>query len=319
MVTVDFYSVLGVSKTATQAEIKSAYRKKALELHPDKNPGVGDLERDRLTSEMSRVSQAYEVLSNEMLRREYDSRAAQGSSTQCSGQQNTTPPRYRGPRVGECLICGSTPATFIQIRKNVGTVLGRRRYEIEGDFCKFCGTSLTRQMLNSTLMTGWWSLTSPFVNVAYIFGDVGALLSLRKLSAPIPPMETISVPSSAPLDPGKPLIRRGGIWFAALLLVALVVYVSLHRAPTSTSSSAASSSNSSAASSSSDPYLSVGQCVTGQGKQITGVTQCTNSHLAKIVGTANSSTGCPANANAYLKETKTDPNPGIVICLDTNE
>ncbi len=58
------YETLGVSKTATEDEIKKAYRAKAKILHPDANPGF--------ESQMRSVNKAYETLGNPLLRREYD-------------------------------------------------------------------------------------------------------------------------------------------------------------------------------------------------------------------------------------------------------
>ena len=64
----DYYEVLGVSKTATKDEIKKAYRKLAIENHPDKNPG------DKAAEErFKEATEAYEVLSDDTKRKNYDS------------------------------------------------------------------------------------------------------------------------------------------------------------------------------------------------------------------------------------------------------
>ncbi|MEM9170174.1 MAG: molecular chaperone DnaJ [Pseudomonadota bacterium] len=63
----DFYSVLGVSREADEAALKSAFRKGAMKFHPDRNPG--DAEAERRFKEMN---EAYEVLSDPQKRAAYD-------------------------------------------------------------------------------------------------------------------------------------------------------------------------------------------------------------------------------------------------------
>jgi len=63
----DFYEILGISKSANAAEIKKAYRKKALEHHPDKNPGDAAAEE-----KFKLAAEAYEVLSDPNKKAKYD-------------------------------------------------------------------------------------------------------------------------------------------------------------------------------------------------------------------------------------------------------
>lgn len=63
----DFYEILGIEKGATAEQIKKAYRKKAIEYHPDKNPGNKEAEEN-----FKKAAEAYEVLSDPDKKARYD-------------------------------------------------------------------------------------------------------------------------------------------------------------------------------------------------------------------------------------------------------
>lgn len=70
----DYYRTLGIAKTATDEDIKKAYRKLALKYHPDKNKAAGAEDR------FKEIAEAYEVLSDKKKRDVYDKYGEDGLS-----------------------------------------------------------------------------------------------------------------------------------------------------------------------------------------------------------------------------------------------
>ena len=76
----DYYEVLGVQKNANADEIKKAYRKAAIQYHPDKNPGDKQAEE-----KFKEAAEAYDVLSNPDKRARYDQFGHAGMSGAAGG------------------------------------------------------------------------------------------------------------------------------------------------------------------------------------------------------------------------------------------
>jgi curved DNA-binding protein len=103
MMFVDYYKILGIGRTATPKEIKTAYRKLARKHHPDLNPNDKDAKRN-----FQQINEANEVLSDPEKRKKYDQHGqdwqhagepgqAQQQREPGSGQRRT---RYEGPSPG---------------------------------------------------------------------------------------------------------------------------------------------------------------------------------------------------------------------------
>lgn len=87
----DYYEILGVSKTASEEEVKKAYRKLALKYHPDRNPGNKEAEE-----KFKSINEAYAVLSDSKKRKEYDTYGMGGFQQRYSEEDI-----FRGFNVGD--------------------------------------------------------------------------------------------------------------------------------------------------------------------------------------------------------------------------
>ena len=83
----DYYEILGVDKNADESTIKKAYRKVAMQFHPDRNPG------DKAAEEkFKEAAEAYEVLSDADLKRKYDMFGERGIGTSAASDSQASSP-----------------------------------------------------------------------------------------------------------------------------------------------------------------------------------------------------------------------------------
>ncbi|MGY4537718.1 curved DNA-binding protein [Mucilaginibacter sp. UYNi724] len=95
MAFIDYYKILGISKTATDKDIKSAYRKMARKHHPDLNPNNAEAEK-----QFKEVNEANEVLSDPEKRKKYDKYGENWQHGEAYEQQSRQQSRQRNPGGG---------------------------------------------------------------------------------------------------------------------------------------------------------------------------------------------------------------------------
>jgi curved DNA-binding protein len=118
----DYYGILDVSRNASDAEIKKAYRKLAMQYHPDRNPGKEKWANEKFKE----INEAYGVLGDPQKRRQYDQFGTVGN-------------------IGDIFGSPSTATTFEEMMRDLGGAGLRFDFldDVFGDFLKGRGSSFS--------------------------------------------------------------------------------------------------------------------------------------------------------------------------------
>lgn len=142
------YDALGVAANESAEGIKTAYRKKASQLHPDKNPGKDT------TAAFQTLQQAYEVLSDPERRAEYDAMLASVEVPQAEEKGGS---RLQPVRCSRCDAVSAQPhyRVFFCV---FGYLFGATKTAHQGVLCATCENKVALIATAKTLVLGWWSV-----------------------------------------------------------------------------------------------------------------------------------------------------------------
>jgi curved DNA-binding protein CbpA len=163
------YEVLGVEESATSKELKKGYIKLALCLHPDKNVGMNEMVQHLVEERFLEVQEAYETLSDDARRKEYD--AALAAVRSAEGEyyvpaDPNQPAKQKGPaRCNRCqnaadesptYICGGCRQKIAALEKEV-----KARRQLGVTACKLCGCKpLVRSPVSGVCHRCWVNIAN---------------------------------------------------------------------------------------------------------------------------------------------------------------
>ncbi|MDE1165493.1 MAG: J domain-containing protein [Pseudomonas sp.] len=156
-----YYAVIGLSPDADDDQLKAAYRRRAMQLHPDRNPGTDT------TQQFQFLNEAYGVLSDPALQAVYD----QGGDE--AELEAPVPAEIPAPIL--CSVCGKISAQpRIVIFKSVKSFLVVTiRKPIASVFCSDCAQKQSLKASATSWLLGWWGFPwGPIYTVQALIGNM---------------------------------------------------------------------------------------------------------------------------------------------------
>lgn len=187
---------------------------------------------------------------------------------------------FGGPVPGldiKCQVCEGTPAIPIRFLSHQGMIVLYRQITYRGSFCRDCGLSVFRRVMNRTLLVGWWGIISVFLNIYAIIVDLVSWRKLRGL------LEPVRMSGKSPLDPGRPVFLRPGLWVTTAAIVVIVAFFAAQAARNDINTFSAA-----------DRKL-VGTCVENVGSTDVRGAPCSGAHSGKIVSLSHDRDGCASD------------------------
>ena len=159
-----YYAILGLALDADAAAIKAAFRRRAMELHPDRNEAANATEQFQLLNE------AYGVLSDPATRAQYDTMSIE------SGPKTTSSSaKEEAPEPIVCSCCGKVSAQpryaiFYEVKS---FIFMTTRSAIQGIFCSSCAEKKSLKASAITWVLGWWGIPwGPIYSIQAIYNNM---------------------------------------------------------------------------------------------------------------------------------------------------